>query len=93
MSRASRCCAIGSRCDLTETDDDVGSPAFAVGLCVSGIEVRRLLAGNLRVQDLGAYHFDRTSKPAQTKRLIARLQNLGYDVQITPIAAWLAVCF
>jgi transposase len=38
-------------------------------------------------QDLGADHFDRTSKPAQTKRLIARLQTLGYEVQITPVAA------
>lgn len=38
-------------------------------------------------QDLGADHFDRTSKSAQTKRLIARLQNLGYEVQITPVVA------
>jgi transposase len=38
-------------------------------------------------QDLGRDHFDRSAKTAQTKRLVARLQNLGYAVQITPLAA------
>ena len=38
-------------------------------------------------QDLGPDHFDRRAKTAQTNRLIARLQNLGYVVQITPLAA------
>ncbi len=38
-------------------------------------------------QDLGADHFDRRAKRAQTKRLVARLQNLGYAVEITPLAA------
>jgi len=38
-------------------------------------------------QDLGADHFDRTAKTVQTKRLISRLQSLGYAVQITPLAA------
>ena len=35
-------------------------------------------------QDLGADHFDRRTKGAATKRLIAKLESLGYDVQITP---------
>ena len=30
---------------------------------------------------------DRRAKASQTKRLVARLQNLGYAVQITPLAA------
>ena len=38
-------------------------------------------------QDLGHDHFDRRTKTVQTKRLVARLQNLGYAVQITPLAA------
>jgi len=38
-------------------------------------------------QDLGADHFDHHANGAATKRLIAKLQNLGYDVQITPVAA------
>ena len=37
--------------------------------------------------DLGADHFDRRAKGAATKRLIAKLESLGYDVQITPSAA------
>jgi transposase len=36
--------------------------------------------------DLGPDHFDRRTKASQTKRLVTRLQNLGYTVQITPLA-------
>ena len=36
-------------------------------------------------QDLGADHFNCRDNAAQTKRLLAKLQSLGYDVQITPI--------
>jgi transposase len=35
-------------------------------------------------QDLGADHFDRRAKGAATKRLIAKLESLGYDVTLTP---------
>jgi hypothetical protein len=45
-----------------------------------------LLDGELD-HDLGPDHFDRRAKTAQTKRLVTRLQNLGYAVQITPLAA------
>ena len=38
-------------------------------------------------QDLGPDHFDQRAKAAQTNRLLARLQNLGYAVQITPLEA------
>ena len=37
--------------------------------------------------DLGPDHFDRRAKTVQTKRLLTRLQSLGYAVQITPLAA------
>ena len=33
-------------------------------------------------QDLGADHFERRAKPNQIKRLIAKIQSLGYEVQI-----------
>ena len=38
-------------------------------------------------QDLGEDHFQRTAKPSQIKRLIAKLQSFGYEVQIKPLAA------
>jgi len=37
--------------------------------------------------DLGHDHFDHRAKAAQTKRLLARLHNLGYAVEITPLPA------
>ena len=37
--------------------------------------------------DLGANHFDNRAKGKQVLRLINRLKNLGFDVQITPLAA------
>jgi len=43
-----------------------------------------LIDGTL-YHDLGPDHFDRRTKAAQTRRLVTRLQNLGYAVQITPV--------
>jgi transposase len=37
--------------------------------------------------DLGPDHLDRRGKTVQTRRLLTRLQKLGYAVQITPLAA------
>jgi transposase len=37
--------------------------------------------------DLGPDHFDHRAKTVQTRRLLTRLQKLGYAVQITPLAA------
>jgi transposase len=37
--------------------------------------------------DLGPDHFDRRAKTVQTRRLLTRLEKLGYAVQITPLAA------
>jgi transposase len=45
-----------------------------------------LISGEL-YHDLGPDHFDRRAKAVQTHRLVTRLQNLGYAVQITPLAA------
>jgi len=49
--------------------------------------IYHMLTNGTLYQDLGADHFDRRGKTAQTKRLVAKLQNLGYAVQITPLAA------
>jgi transposase len=38
-------------------------------------------------QDLGPNHFDNRAKGKHVLRLVNRLQNLGFDVQITPLAA------
>src|ERR1035437_2045756 len=38
-------------------------------------------------QDLGADHFDNRAKGKHVLRLVNRLQNLGYNVEITPLAA------
>ena len=38
-------------------------------------------------KDLGPDHFSRRNKSASTRRLVTRLQGLGYAVQLTPIAA------
>ena len=46
-----------------------------------------MLARGTLYQDLGPDHFDRRTKATRTKRLVSRLQNLGYAVQITPLAA------
>ena len=46
-----------------------------------------MLAHGTLYQDLGPDHFDRRAKATQTRRLLARLHNLGYAVHITPLAA------
>jgi hypothetical protein len=46
-----------------------------------------LIANGTFYQDLGTDHFERHSKPTQMKRLVAKLQSLGYEVQIKPRAA------
>jgi hypothetical protein len=45
-----------------------------------------LISGEL-YHDLGPDHFDRRAKTTQTSRLVTRLQNLGYAVQLTPLPA------
>jgi hypothetical protein len=47
---------------------------------------RRQISGEF-YRDLGPDYFDLKAKAARTRRLVARLQNLGYAVQLTPSAA------
>ena len=49
--------------------------------------VYHMLKDGTFYNELGADFFDRRAKTSHTKRLVTRLQNLGYDVQITPIDA------
>jgi transposase len=58
----------------------------AVAAAILTAAYHMLVDGTL-YQDLGASHFDRNNQAANTKRLVTRLKNLGYDVQITPLAA------
>jgi transposase len=46
-----------------------------------------MLKNGTLYEDLGANHFDDRAKGKHVLRLVNRLQNLGYDVQITPLAA------
>ena len=44
-----------------------------------------MLSTGTLYRDLGPEHFDRRHKGAQAKHLVARLRNLGYQAQLTPI--------
>jgi transposase len=61
----------------------------AIGAVAASIltAIYHMLIGGTLYHDLGPDHFDHRAKAAQTNRLLARLRNLGYAVQITPLAA------
>jgi hypothetical protein len=46
--------------------------------------VYHVLKDGTLYQNLGPDHFDRRHKTASTRRLVQRLQNLGFAVQLTP---------
>jgi transposase len=48
--------------------------------------IYHMLKDGAEHSDLGANHFDPRSAAAKTKRLVAQLQKLGYEVQIQPLA-------
>jgi transposase len=49
--------------------------------------IYHMLKDGTLYQDLGADHFDKRHKTAFTRRLVQRLQNLGFAVQLTPAPA------
>jgi transposase len=61
----------------------------AIGAVAASIltAIYHMLTNGTFYQDLGGDYFDQRAKATQTKRLVNRLQSLGYDVQITPSAA------
>jgi transposase len=64
-------------------------PQKAVGAVAASIltAAYQMLKNGTLYQDLGANHFDNRAKGKQVLRLVNRLQNLGFAVQITPLAA------
>jgi transposase len=46
-----------------------------------------MLKNGTAYQDLGASYFDNRAKDKQALRLVSRLKNLGFEVQIKPLAA------
>ncbi len=61
----------------------------AVGAVAASIltAAYHMIAEGTFYQDLGADHFQRRAKPNQIKRLVAKIQSLGYGVEINPLAA------
>jgi hypothetical protein len=59
----------------------------AIGALAASIltTVYHILINGELYHDLGPDHFDRRANATQTSRLVTRLQNLGYAVQITPL--------
>jgi len=49
--------------------------------------IYHMLKDGTLYQDLGSNHFQSRSKGQQTKRLVKRLADLGYDVALTPLAS------
>jgi len=64
-------------------------PKKAIGAVAASIltAAYHMLKNGTLYQDLGANHFDNRAKGKQVLRLVNRLQNLGFAVQITPMAA------
>ena len=63
------------------------NPSAGEQLVKPGITVDVDDAAEALYHDLGPDYFDRRAKTVQTRRLVTRLQKLGYAFQITPIAA------
>lgn len=49
--------------------------------------IYHMLTNGTFYQDLGPDHFDKLDRQRHTKRLVNRLKDLGYDVQLTPLPA------
>ena len=60
----------------------------AIGAVAASIltAIYHMLTNGTLYEDLGADHFDRRAKAAHTKRLVAKLQNLGSAVELIPLA-------
>ena len=61
----------------------------AIGAVAASIltAIYHMLTDGTEYQELGGDYFDRRAKASQTKRLVNKLQSLGYEVQITQSAA------
>jgi transposase len=63
-------------------------PKKAIGAVAASIltAAYHMLKNGTLYEDLGAKHFDNQNKGKQVQRLLRRLQNLGFNAQLTPIA-------
>jgi transposase len=61
----------------------------AIGAVAASIltAVYEMLKTGALYDDLGSHHFDKRGKGKQIHRLVSRLQNLGFAVQLTPVPA------
>ena len=61
----------------------------AIGAVAASIltAVYEMLKTGALYDDLGSHHFDKRGKGKQIHRLVSRLQNLGFAVQLTPVLA------
>lgn len=65
-----------------------GAKKAIMGVAASMLTaIYHMLTTGTDYHDLGRDHFERRDKAAATRRLLARLQQLGYSVEIQPIAA------
>jgi transposase len=64
-------------------------PKKAIGAVAASMlrAAYHMLKNNVPYHDLGADHFNRRNKTAHARRLLKSLNNLGYVVQLTPVAA------
>ena len=60
---------------------------FVVFMAAAFLFFVALLKNGTLYQDLGANHFDKRAQGKHVLRLVNRLKNLGFAVQITPMAA------
>ena len=70
-------------------------PKKAIGAVAASIltAAYHMLKDGTLYQDLGANHFDNRAKGKQALPLVNRLQNPGFNIQITPVAAEATVSF
>jgi hypothetical protein len=61
--------------------------ALAVGHSLLVVLYHLLKDPSSQYQDLGVGYFDQRNPARQVKHLVKRLENLGYDVALTPRAA------
>ena len=64
-----------------------GKKAIAAVAASMLTAIYHMLKDGTFYQELGPDHFNKRAKTSQTKRLVTRLQSLGYAVQITPLPA------
>jgi transposase len=76
-------------CRQASIQSPARGPKKAIMAVVASIltAIYHMLKDGSMYQDIGSNHFDRRSTDQQKKRLVKRLADLGYVVEIKPLAA------